>query len=562
MATPVEEIKERLSIEEIVGGYVKLERAGKNLKAKCPFHNEKTASFFVSPDRGSFYCFGCGAKGDLFSFVEKMEGLDFKGALKLLAERAGVRLSHSRARAGEQDTRERLFAVLERAARFFESTLAQNAEAQKYLTGRSIVPQTIAAWRIGFALDEWRALRARLRADGFSDNELRRAGLIKQSAEKGGEHYDVFRGRIMFPIFDTAGRVAAFSGRILGAESENVPKYLNTPETEVFHKSKMLFGLHAAKQAIRERGYALLVEGQVDLILAHQAGFTNAIATSGTALTSEHLDALRKFSENILLAYDADTAGECASRRAISLALQKGMAVKIAILPGKDPAEVIAKNPKNFAKALMESRHAVEFLLEKALLRAKSTRERATLVRIEVLPFVRDIQSAIERAGWIQKIAAALGVREEAVWEDFGKQKPEVRGQKSDIRGQTSDFRSPMSDVRKQLAGIIWWQEKLAEKERWIDVEKLKKEAGALPDEEVEPLIFEAEAQYADAERLTKEVRLLLLAREKETLEAARAELQDRIARAGRTKTDASTLLPELHRISVRIEEIKRASAE
>lgn len=561
MATPVEEIKERLSIEEVVEGYVKLERAGKNLKAKCPFHHEKTASFFVSPDRGSFYCFGCGAKGDLFSFVEKMEGLDFKGALKLLAERARVRLTHSRARAGDEDARARLFAALERAARFFEEMRAHSTEAQKYLAGRGLTRETIAAWRVGFAPAEWRALRARLRAEGCTDDELRGAGLIKQSAEKGGEPYDVFRGRVMFPLFDTAGRVAAFSGRILGAETENAPKYLNTPETEVFHKSKMLFGLHAAKQAIHTRGYALLVEGQVDLILAHQAGFTNAVATSGTALTSEQVDALRKFSENLLLAYDADTAGESASRRAISLALQKGMAVKIAVLPGKDPAEVIAKNPKDFADALKASRHAVEFLLERALTRAKSTRERAALVRAEVLPVVEDLPSAIERAEWVQQIAGALGVRDDAVWADMQGNTPNT--------GRTARALKPDAPVRarpqsalEQLAGIIWWQERLSANERWIEVDTVKKEAGVLPEAEPEPLIFAAEARYADAKQLAAGVKLLLSAREKETLEAARAELQDRIARAGRTQTDASTLLPELHRISVRIEEIKRASAE
>lgn len=561
MATPVEEIKERLSIEEVVGGYVKLERAGKNLKAKCPFHHEKTASFFVSPDRGSFYCFGCGAKGDLFSFVEKMEGLDFKGALKLLAERAGVRLTHSRAQAGEQDVRERLFAVLERAAHFFERALTENKEAQKYLAGRGIAQKTIAAWRIGFAPSEWRALRALLRDEGCTDDELRRAGLIKHSTEKGGEPYDVFRGRVMFPIFDTAGRVVAFSGRILGTESENMPKYLNTPETEVFHKSKILFGLHAAKQAIRTRGYALLVEGQVDLILAHQAGFANAVAISGTALTTEHLDVLRKFSENLLLAYDSDTAGESAAKRAISLALQKGMAVKIAVLPGKDPAEVIAKNPKDFADALKMSRHAVQFLLERALERAKSARERAVLTRTEVLPFVRNIQSAIERAEWIQQIATALSVREEAVWEDI-KRITQSAGREMPTSVSTHSAPTNMSATLQRLVGIIWWQEKLPEKERWIEVEKLKKEIGELPECESELLIFEAETKYTSAERLTKEVQLLLLAREKEILEVERADLQDRIAYTSRAQTDTSELLKEIHRISVRIEDIKRVSAE
>ena len=363
MNSPVEEIKVRLGIEEVVSSYLKLERAGANLRARCPFHREKTPSFFVSPARGSFYCFGCQAKGDIFSFVERMEGTDFRGALKTLAERAGVPLA--RFRPGEQDRRERVFLALEEAAQFFEETLAspKSVEVREYLLGRGVLPKTVAEWRIGFAPSEWRALRAHLLAKKFSEDELLRAGLVKQS-EKGGEPFDVFRSRVMFPIFDTAGRVIAFSGRIFGKEEEGIPKYVNSPETEVWRKSASLYGMHRAKQGIRERGFALLVEGQVDLVMCHQAGYANAVATSGTALTSEHLDLLRRFSENLLLAYDTDAAGEKAALRAVSAALEKGMAVKIAAQTGgKDPADIILKNPADFANALKDSVHFVRFLL-------------------------------------------------------------------------------------------------------------------------------------------------------------------------------------------------------
>lgn len=576
MSSPVEEIKARLGAEEVVGSYLKLERAGANLKAKCPFHHEKTASFFVSPARGSFYCFGCGEKGDIFSFVEKMEGVDFKGALKILAERAGVPLT--RVRAQESDARDRLFVILEEATRFFESELATRADAQKYLASRGITPKTITEWRIGFAPDAWRALRAYLFAKKFSDNELLRAGLIKQSTEGKSEPFDVFRNRIMFPIFDSAGRVIAFSGRIFGKESETAPKYVNSPETEVWRKSSALYGIHRAKHKIRERGYALLVEGQVDLVLCHQAGFENAVAASGTALTPEHLDVLRKFSENLLLAYDADAAGEKAALRAVSAALQKGMAVKIVALSAKDPADMIAQNPANFTTALKNSMHFVRFLLERALARATTGRERARLVREQVLPFVRDIKSAIERAEFVKEIAAALGVREDAVWDDLKhlpvqqpRPNPARQSHSSGDRSVGRATQKTQNGALNILAGIIFWQERLLDSERKVDTEKLKKEIAAISGElslllsalgesERETHIFEAEARFAGSPSLEKETQVLLLHIEKETLEKRSAEILDALTVAERGTHDEAhrkELLTKLQSLRMRIEEIK-----
>ena len=236
MSDSVEKIKERLGIVEVVGGYLKLEKAGKNLKARCPFHNEKTPSFFVSPDRGSFYCFGCGAKGDIFSFVEQFEGLDFKGALKLLAERAGVRLEYERSSLStDKSGREKLFQVLEKAADYFEANLKLNDEARNYLKKRGLTEKTITTFRLGFAPDEWRSLLTHLKSDKFSESVLEKAGLIKKG-ETGGNYYDRFRGRIIFPIADSAGRIVGFSGRILSGKPDDA-KYLNSPETELFVKS-------------------------------------------------------------------------------------------------------------------------------------------------------------------------------------------------------------------------------------------------------------------------------------------------------------------------------------
>ncbi|MFA6274514.1 MAG: DNA primase, partial [Candidatus Paceibacterota bacterium] len=338
MNSPVQKIKERLSIEEVVSSYIKLERAGANLKAKCPFHNEKTPSFFISPDRGSYYCFGCSAKGDIFTFVEEFEGLDFKGALKLLAEKAGVQLEDYKYNKEAESEKEKLYRAMEEATKFFENNLIENSEVLNYLKSRGLEDKTIKDFRIGFIKNDWRELYTFLQKKGFTEIELEKAGLIKKT-EKG--YYDRFRGRIMFPISDSSGRIIAFSGRLFQDDGKSA-KYLNSPETPIFNKSSVLYGLDRAKESIRKNNFSILVEGQFDLILSHQAGFRNTIATSGTALSDStiskenvvsNLGLLRRLSGNIVLAFDADKAGFNAANRASKIALSFGMDVKVASMP-------------------------------------------------------------------------------------------------------------------------------------------------------------------------------------------------------------------------------------
>jgi len=324
MTDSVEKIKERLGIAEVVGGYLKLEKAGKNLRARCPFHNEKTPSFFVSPDRGSYYCFGCGAKGDIFSFVEQFEGLDFKGALKLLADRAGVKLEYDRGSFSDgKSEREKIFQILEEATGYFETNLKSNDEARNYLQKRGVAEKTCVVFRLGYAPDEWRSLLTHLKNKKFTESDLEKAGLIKKN-ETGSNYYDRFRGRIIFPIADSAGRIVGFSGRILKGKPEDA-KYLNSPETELFAKSRILYGLDKAKAEIRRRDFAVLVEGQMDLLMSHQAGVANAVASSGTALTDEHINLLKRFSNRLLLVFDPDEAGFKAALRGAGLALTRGL---------------------------------------------------------------------------------------------------------------------------------------------------------------------------------------------------------------------------------------------
>ena len=410
-------IKDRLSIVEIVSPYVKLARAGKSLRGLCPFHKEKTASFHVSPERGTYHCFGCGEGGDGFSFIEKIEGVDFKGALKILAEKAGVTIEYENSSRERSSRTERLREVMSRASEWYASKLS-GSPAEQYARQRMLSDETIAAWRLGYAPDAWRALLESLTALGFTIEELLAAGLVKEADGKPGTYYDRFRNRLMFPICDTAGRVVAFTGRTLAVDEQ--AKYLNSPETELYHKSEVLFGMNAAKDAIRTRGFTCLVEGQIDVLHAHQAGFTNTVALSGTALTDRHLGLMKRYSENIMLVLDADPAGLKATARSAVLALRQGLRVKAARLPkGKDPADLISEDAKDFSLRIASAKPIVEFFLaELAELESNPHRLLRAAEGI-VLPLINAIPSPMEREHFVQAAARSLGLSGEAVRESL-----------------------------------------------------------------------------------------------------------------------------------------------
>ena len=458
--TAVEQIKERISIDELVGSYVKLEKAGKSFKGRCPFHNEKSPSFFVSPDRGGYYCFGCGAKGDIFSFVEQFEGLDFRGALKILAEKAGVKLVFDQKADGE---RERLFQAMEDATTYFEEQLVKNKEAHDYVTTRGIKAETHTSFRIGWAPEGWSNLHNHLKAKGYPDALLERAGLIKKrdssdsnktSAVPAGEntlprslssegeplsprghgvsvrseYYDRFRGRVMFPISDSSGRVVAFSGRILKADDKSA-KYLNSPDTPLFDKSQVLYGLDKAKGEIRRLNYSILVEGQMDLVMSHQAGIKNTVASSGTALTEEtsneagaisNLGLVRRLSPNVIIAFDSDTAGRKAAMRAAGIGLGMGMDVKIAdLVGGKDPADLVLQNPEDWKAVLRSAKPIIEFELGNVIRDTPDQRKVSRALRDRVFPFLARIESSMDKDHFVQMIADKANIGKDAVWQDL-----------------------------------------------------------------------------------------------------------------------------------------------
>ena len=574
MSRTVDTIKEKLSIVDVVGSYLKLEKAGQNFKAKCPFHNEKTPSFFLSPVRNTFYCFGCGEKGDIFTFVEKFEGLDFMGALKVLAERAGVPII--REEKGERDSRDRLFREMEEATLFFESKLQGNTEAFEYLGKRGVTKETISNWRIGFASDSWRDLFDHMKKKGWGEGELEAAGLIKKS-DKG--YYDRFRSRIMFPIADTSGRVIAFSGRIFGKDDSDA-KYLNSPETPLFNKSETLYGLDTAKLSIRKNNFCILVEGQMDLILSHQAGFTNTVAVSGTALTRSHLTILRKICNRAILAFDSDSAGFRAAVKSAEIALRMGIEVKIADLPGgKDPADLVKDNPEDWKKAIAHSRHIIDFLLESLFKEKPSARKLAEGVSRTVLPFVSSLESKIEQSQFVAKIAERMSVHHDAIWEElkkarsFGDLPDNQKGFTPDRaeKGEGGDKKTHRGYIERRLTSLVFWQEHLGGDP--MIVENIRKRVREIIGEEQlenlvaelapfkNELLFEAEAYFGGAEGFEHELADLLknLNRDhvKEEFGKAMRELQE--AEKMKDTVRAMELLKRCQELSKQMNELSVA---
>jgi len=501
MSTNVEQIKERLDIVDVISSYIKVEKAGINFKARCPFHNEKTPSFFISPTRQSFYCFGCSEKGDIFSFVEKFEGLDFKGALETLANRAGIKLENFK-NEEQPEEKDKLFEIMEESTKFFEKGLTGNKECLKYLEKRGLNSASITKWRLGFSQDEWRSLYDFLSQHKFTKEEMLQAGLIKtaDSSNNPGQttkYYDTFRNRIMFPICDSAGRVIAFSGRAM-QEDDKTPKYLNSPETKLFYKSEVLYGFNIAKNYIRKLDYTVLVEGQMDLVMSHQSGVLNTVASSGTALTELHLKKIQKLSNRVIIAYDSDSAGEKASRRAAELALSLGMEVKITSLPkGEDPASVVKEDPEKWRAALKESEHFVDFALNKAMRENQGKNLTKEVVK-NVLPLVSLIKSEIEKSQFVKKIALKMKVREEAVWDDL-KKIPVSSLAETRESIETVDLKK-IVDLKRMAAAIIFLEESLDKKskksrERWQEIISQEKVNEILDnfEAEKEALIFEAE---------------------------------------------------------------------
>ncbi|MCP6719052.1 MAG: DNA primase [Patescibacteria group bacterium] len=423
--SPADEIKSKLDIAEIIGGYIKLRKAGANYKAVCPFHSEKTPSLFVSPSRQIWHCFGCGAGHSIFDFVMKVEGVEFGDALRMLAQKAGVDLKPIRPELKTE--RRRLYEVCELATKFFEKQLQNSSKGKKaksYLLERGIGEESIKKWRLGWAPDTWQGLSDFLNQKGYKKEEIEKVGLSIKNDQ--GGHYDRFRGRVMFPVFDFNSQVVGFGGRSLKKDKE-IAKYINIPNTLLYDKSRILYGLDKSKIEIRKKDLCILVEGYADVIMAHQSEMGNVVATSGTALTPYQLSILKRYSDNLFLAFDMDIAGDAATKRGIDLAQSKGFNIKIVSLPeDKDPADVIHQKPEQFGKMVEESISILDFYFQNAFSQFdEETAEGKKEISKILLPVIHRIPNRIEQSSWVQQLARKLNVREKVVEEELRKIKPE-----------------------------------------------------------------------------------------------------------------------------------------
>lgn len=416
-------IKERVNIVDVIGRYIKVTKAGINHKACCPFHNEKTPSFFISEQRQTFTCFGCGEKGDVIEFVQKYEHMDFRTALRALFDQAGLPESdwdESREKTKEEkdkdDEKKKVTKAMELAVKIYQDTLKEDTlpakKALAYLEGRGLSKQMMIDWQIGYAPEMWQFIEVRVRGQDQSilSKDIQHAGLIKSSEKQPGQTYDFFRARITFPIFDINGIPVGISARIV---DQGEPKYLNSPDTVLFNKSATLYGLHKAKDGMRKFKYALLVEGQMDLLLCHQEGFDNAVATSGTSLTEQHLRILKRYTNNLMLVYDADQAGLKATVRAWTLALAQGLEVKVAVLPrNEDPASLLLQNKQAFATALKNSMHVIEYVLSQSDTRSRSGKKDALE---KLIPLVASLDSAVDKDFFVKKISDAFDMHMDTI---------------------------------------------------------------------------------------------------------------------------------------------------
>ena len=410
------QIQDRLDIVEVISGYLTLRRAGKNFKANCPFHGEKTPSFMVSPDKQIFHCFGCGEGGNVFGFVMKIEKKDFREAAESLAERAGVEIPKDTGIDPKVEERTRQFYLLHtKAAEFYHQFLLSRKEAhaaRAYLENRGLSRDTIIQFKLGFAPETWDAFYSSVKGE-TADAILEKSGLVV--AKKEGGFYDRFRNRIIFPITDSKGACIAFGGRVM---DDSVPKYLNSPETEIYSKGRNLYGLFQARKAIREIDAVVVVEGYMDLISCFQGGVENVVASCGTALTTEQARLLKRHTKNVYIVYDADKAGESATLRGLEIFIEEGMEVKIVRLPeGEDPDSFVKKQGgEGFRRTLEAAKNLFDYKLD--LLKTKhdaSTIEGKVKIANDLVSLFSRVQNEILRSAWTKALAKELSLSEESL---------------------------------------------------------------------------------------------------------------------------------------------------
>lgn len=450
----IDQIQTANDIVDVISQYVPLKRSGRNFKAPCPFHQEKTPSFMVHPEKQIFHCFGCGAGGNVFSFIMRYDNMNFPEALRQLAERAHIRLPEPTARKGEGPTEtEQLYEAYRLACEYYHAQWLhpeRGNAARVYLNGRGFDEELTKEFKIGWALPAWRGLFEFLSKKGFSDSLLLRAGLIQRSAQ--GSFYDLFRGRILFPIRNLQGKVIGFGGRVI--DPKESPKYLNSPENPIFHKRRELFGLDVAKKHIdRERPRIFVVEGYLDFLRLYSSGFKTTVATLGTSLTEEHVQVLKRFAEEAVVVYDGDKAGEAASLRGLEVFLEGGLSVKLVRMPsGHDPDDFLRqKGPAVFEALLDQAKDFFDYKLEIALSRY-SREDSLGLMRItnDFLETLVKVKNTILLSHYLRKLSNALNLDEHSLRTELAKLQKKIleREKKSSLASESDSWKTKASSSR------------------------------------------------------------------------------------------------------------------
>jgi DNA primase len=558
-----EEIRSKLNIEDVIGEYVQLKRAGRNYKGLSPFNTEKTPSFMVSPEKHIWYDFSSNRGGDVFAFVMEVEGLDFRGALELLARKAGVDLSQFKSGANKDfsQKKELLYQVLDLAAKFYQQSMIRSEKAVEYVfKKRALSKEVVQQFRIGYspAADDT-LLRALLKR-GFKEQDLRDAGLV---VTRRGRPSDMFRGRMMVPLADRQGRIVGFTARLVD-DQPNAPKYINTPQTMLYDKGRQVFGLHLAKEAIRRAGYVVIVEGNLDVVSSHQAGIGQVVAAAGTALTEDHLRSLSRLANDIRLSFDRDKAGIAATERAIGIASKLGLQLSIITTPDgyKDPDEVIQADPQLWLKAIEQPQDAVEWLLDDYATRYDlSTAEGKRVATTKALELVGQLQDPVEQEHYLKIVAARTDTSFQAVsnkltrlhQQDQPKKLKESKAQPEPAGSTKFLYQDRLlalglsfPEVRDTLIKLDGLgleggvRQKVLDFIRWLDgrhladdiLEKLQSDELRV---KIRELQFLAEQQYAnyddslyyEASKLSKQVAASTKTKQKDELARAMSELTD-----------------------------------
>jgi len=445
----VEEVKQKTDIVSIINEHVPLKKAGRNFKANCPFHQEKSASFMVSPELQIYKCFGCGESGDVFTFLEKQEGMDFAEALRFLAERVNVKLVSFKP--GEESEKEKLYKLNYDTNNFYQYFLFKHSVGKKafeyLLKDRGLKEETIKFFKMGFSPNVRGVLKKFLiDKKKFYPKDVEKAGSVYFKA---GDMIDRFRGRVTFPLFDHRGNVVGFSGRILPWESKELAKYINSPETPIYHKSNLLFGLNFSKEEIKKAGFAIVTEGELDMISPYQSGFKNTVAIKGSALTEEQVRLLSRFTKRIVLALDSDIAGDMAARRGIVIAQKQGMEISVARFGKyKDPDEVVRADPKYFEKCIKEAIGVWDFLIDSVFEKNDiKSGEGKRKISNEIVPILISIPDKIVQAHYIEIVSRKLNVPTEAVYEQIEDKKETEKKDEEKI----VTFAKKQDKTRRQL---------------------------------------------------------------------------------------------------------------